>query len=336
MTSVQSSAPTGSTAPPEDRFRIPWGLMVLGLVLLALPIFMDNIELRRIAQLIVLSIGVLGVGVATGYCGLISLGHGAFVGIGAFAMATYVDNFGLPFLVALPLVFVTGVIFGCVLGLPALRIKGIYLALVTLGFALVFPPLAKRFPSITGGVSGRAVDAELNPPGWTGLEPSQAMLWRYGFCVLVCILLFWLTSNVINSRVGRSLQAVRDNETAAAVFGVNLITAKVGAFGFSAGLAAMAGALQTILFPFVSHEQYDVFLSFRLYAAAVLGGLGTLVGAVYGVVALILVPRINDALHLLENEVFVFGAGLILLTFVSPDGLAGLIRRRGRRPTRQE
>ncbi|MCP5027951.1 MAG: branched-chain amino acid ABC transporter permease [Actinomycetia bacterium] len=335
MTSLQSPD-RGRAVLPKPPRRIPWGFVLLGGVLILLPFVLDNIDLRRNAQLIVLSIGVLGVGVATGYAGLISLGHGAFVGIGAFAMATYVDNLGLPFLVALPLVFITGVLFGCVLGLPALRIKGIYLALVTLGFALVFPPLAKRFPSLTGGVSGRAVDAEFNPPAWTGLDENQTVLWRYGFCVLVCILLFWLTHNMINSRVGRSLQAVRDNETAAAVFGVDLVVAKVGAFGFSAGLAAMAGALQTILFPFVSHEQFDVFLSFRLYAAAVLGGLGTLVGAVYGVIALILVPRINDALNLLENEVFVFGAGLILLTFVSPDGLAGLIHRRGRRHARQE
>jgi ABC-type branched-subunit amino acid transport system permease subunit len=127
--------------------------------------------------------------------------------------------------------------------------------------------------------------------------------------------------------MGRAMQAVRDDETAAASFGINLPRVKAGAFGLSAGLAGTAGALQVVLFPFVSHEQFTIFLSFRLYAAALLGGVSTIIGAVYGVMALVLIPAVNNALGLLDNDVLVFGIGLILLTFVSPDGIAGLVER---------
>lgn len=319
--SVTAIEPRGSRLPPPSP-------MVAFAFLAALPLIIDPIQLRRYGALLVLSLGVLGVVVATGHAGLISLGHGVFVGLGAFSMGTFVDNWGVPFLLALPMSFVFTAAVGWVLGLPALRIKGIYLALVTLGFGIIFPALAKQFPSYTGGVSGRAIDAAFNPPPWTGLDPqADAVLWRYGFCLLVCGLMFWMTSNVLNGRMGRAMQAVRDDETSAASFGINLPRVKAGAFGLSAGLAGVGGALQVILFPFVSHEQFTVFLSFRLYAAALLGGVATIVGAVYGVGALVLIPAVNNALNLLENDVLVFGIGLIVLTFVSPDGIAGLVKR---------
>lgn len=303
-------------------------LTVIGLALLLLPLLVDDIALRRTASLIVLTLAVLGVVVATGYAGLISLGHGAFVGLGAFAMAGYLDLAHLPIPLALVATFVTCWVIGFLLGLPALRIKGIYLALITLGIGVVFPSLAKRFPSVTGGVSGRPVDSTLEAPSW--LDPSLTVTYRYFFCLGVCLLMFWLTNNVLGGRVGRAMQAVRDDETSAATFGINLVSTKAGAFAMSVSLAGVAGALQAVLFPFVSHEQFNVFLSFRLYAAAVIGGAAYLMGAVYGVLALILVPAINGVVGLFDNDVFVFGVGLILLTFISPDGIAGWLRRSGK------
>lgn len=310
--------------------RPPTALLVAAAGLVVLPLVTDPIQLRRYAGLIVLSLGVLGVVVATGHAGLISLGHGVFVGLGAFSMATFLDDFSLPFLIALPLSFLFTSTVGWLLGLPALRIKGIYLALVTLGMAIVFPALSKQFPNQTGGVSGRAVDAKFDPPAWTGLSADQSVLWRYGFCILVCALMFWMTNNVLQGRMGRAMQAVRDDETSAAGFGIHLPRVKAGAFGLSAGLAGVSGALQVILFPFVSHEQFTVFLSFRLYAAALLGGVATMIGAIYGVLALVLIPAVNNAFNLLENDTLVFGIGLILLTFLSPDGIAGLLSRANR------
>ncbi len=315
-------------------------LVAAGLLLLILPFLVESIALRRNASLLVLSLGVLGLVVATGKAGLISLGHGAFVGLGAFAMGAFVDLVGLPYPLALTASFVTCCLFGWLLGLIALRVKGIYLALITMGLAVVFPSVAKRFPSITGGTSGRPIENTLDAPAWTGLTDSQTIAVRYYFCLVVCIAVFALTRNLLRGRIGRAMQAVRDGETAAAAFGVSIVRLKAGAFGYSAGLAGTAGALQVVLFPFVSHEQFNVFLSFRLYAAAVLGGIGAIIGAIYGVIAIVIVPTLNDIAGglirndgrgLLDNDVIVFGVGLILLTFVSPDGFAGLVQRVGRR-----
>lgn len=308
---------------------------VLAAALIALPAVVDQLALRQYASLMVLSLGVLGIVVATGHAGLISLGHGAFIGLGAFSMGWFLDFRGWPFPLAIVGSFVLCGAVGWLLGLPALRIKGIYLALVTLGIAVVFPSLAKRFPGITGGTTGRPVETTMEPPSWSGLSPDQAVTWRYWFCLAVCAIAFLGTRNVLVGRMGRAMEAVRDNEAAAATFGVNLVRAKAGAFGLSAGLAGVAGALQAVLFPFVSHQQFDVFLSFRLYAAAVLGGVGHLIGAVYGVVALILVPTLNETIGgvvgrpdgLLRNDVIVFGLGLIVLTFVSAGGAVGLVQR---------
>jgi len=315
-------------------FRIGlWTALAVALV--ALPAVVNQLALRQYASLMVLSLGVLGIVVATGHAGLISLGHGAFIGLGAFSMGWFLDARGWPFSLSVLGSFALCGAVGWLLGLPALRIKGIYLALVTLGIAVVFPSLAKRFPSITGGTTGRPIDKTMEPPSWSGLGPDQAVTWRYWFCLVVCAVAFLVTRNVLIGRMGRAMEAVRDSEAAAATFGVNLVRTKAGAFGLSAGLAGVAGALQAVLFPFVSHQQFDVFLSFRLYAAAVLGGVGHLIGAVYGVVALILVPTLNEAIGgavgrpdgLLRNDVIVFGLGLIVLTFVSAGGAVGLVER---------
>lgn len=319
-----SSAEAATVAPRRTRItRVVLAVVVILLVLL--PVVIDQIALRRTASLIVLTLAVLGVVVATGYAGLITLGHGAFVGLGAFAMGGFLDLADLPFLVALPATFALCWIVGWLLGLPALRIRGIYLALVTLGLGVVFPSLAKRFPTVTGGVSGRPLRSTFDAPAWLG--PEHTVTWRYFFCLAVCGLMFWVTSTILGGRTGRAMQAVRDDETAAATFGIDLVRTKAGAFALSASLAGTAGALQAVLFPFVSHEQFSVFLSFRLYAAAIIGGAAYVIGAVYGVIALIIVPAVNSALGIFDNDVFVFGAGLILLTFISPDGIAGWLRR---------
>lgn len=307
------------------------GLAVLALAVMIPPFVTTSLELTRLSRLVVLVLAVLGVNLLTGYTGLISLGHGVFVGVGAFAMANFIDQGMSLYLAGLLATLFTGVI-GLILGLPALRVRGLYLALVTFGTALAFQPFAKRLGTWTGGVSGRTVNNEaFVPPSFLGLD-DHVHIWRYGVCLAVAALWFLVVRNLINSRMGRALRTVRDNESAAATFGISVRYAKAGALAISAAMTGTAGVMQAILNPYVSHDDFDSFLSLRLYAAAVIGGLGTLAGAIYGVLALILIPAANGALELLDSDAIVFGAGLIIMTFIAPSGIAGLFedRRRGK------
>lgn len=287
--------------------------------------FAEPLEIGRISRTAVLSLAVLGVTMVTGQTGLVSLGHGAFVGCGAFSMAIMLDDVGLPFPLAIAATAVVVGLIGAVLGLPALRLGGLQLALVTFGFAFAFPVIARQMPRLTGGVSGRPIAYRLDPPGWMPAPLDEPAAYRFVVALLVCFAGFWLASNIVGSRMGRAMRAVRDNSTAAAVSGVDLTAVKVTSFAFSAALAGVGGALQATLFPFVAHDQFDVFLSLRLYAAAVLGGLSSVAGAVIGDVLLIVIPRANDLIGVVETENLAFGLGLILLTFIAPGGVMSLL-----------
>ena len=305
-----------------------------------IPFVTSTTGLRQASQIIISILAVLGVNVATGYGGMISLGHGVFIGVGAFATGYYVDGLGLPWLLAIALGAATAALSGALVGLPALRIKGIHLALVTLGLAIVFQPLSKRFPKFTGGVSGKGIEAKFVAPSWWPSDTRMATaVYRYLFCIVIVVLAIWATWNLVNSRFGRSMRAIRDNDTAAAVYGVDLISARLQTFAVSAGLAGLCGALQVVLVPFVSQEIYTPQQSLVIYATAVIGGLGTIWGSVLGVVARTVVGAagkalagadglgpIGEFLDLLDEPAFVFGAGLILLTFMFPRGLAGIKR----------
>lgn len=318
-----------------------FGIAVLCVALAVIPFLTTTTSLRQASQIIVSVLAVLGVNVATGYGGMISLGHGVFVGVGAFATGYYVDDLSMPWLLAITLGAATAGIAGAFVGIPALRIKGIHLALVTLGLAIVFRPLSKRFPSITGGVSGRSIEARFDAPGWwPGDGRMASSVYRYVFCVLIVLLALWAAWNVVNSRFGRSMRALRDNDTAAAVYGIDLVSARVTTFAISAGLAGLCGALQVVLVPFVSQDKFPAQESLVIYASAVVGGLGTIWGSVLGVVARTVVAKAGDAVagfdglgpigeffDLLDESAFVFGLGLIVLTFLFPTGLAGIGRK---------
>ena len=318
-----------------------FGIAVLCVALAVIPFLTTTTSLRQASQIIVSVLAVLGVNVATGYGGMISLGHGVFVGVGAFATGYYVDDLSMPWLLAITLGAATAGIAGAFVGIPALRIKGIHLALVTLGLAIVFRPLSKRFPSITGGVSGRSIEARFDAPGWwPGDGRMASSVYRYVFCVLIVVLALWATWNVVNSRFGRSMRALRDNDTAAAVYGIDLVSARVTTFAISAGLAGLCGALQVVLVTFVSQDKFPAQESLVIYASAVVGGLGTIWGSVLGVVARTVVAKAGDAVagfdglgpigeffDLLDESAFVFGLGLIVLTFLFPTGLAGIGRK---------
>ncbi len=332
-----------------DKRRLPkrsqkWFVVVgvaLAVYLIVLPFVNETTQMRENSQIIIAVLAVLGINIATGYGGMISLGHGVFVGVGAFATAYYADDWSLPWVVAILLATITTGLVGALVGLPALRIQGIHLALVTLCLAIAFQPIAKRFPFITGGVTGRAVNATFDAPGWwPGSGGRSDATYRYVFCLLVIGIAILLVWNLINSRAGRAMRALRDNPTAAAIYGINLVRTRVATFAVSAALAGITGGLGVVLVPFVSQATFTPQESLTLYATAVIGGLGLIWGSVLGVIVRELLGWVGSLLDRIDNwgalsEVFdllgqqalVFGFGLIVLTFVFPRGLVGLLSR---------
>ncbi len=309
-----------------------------------MPLTSTSTQLLRNTQAVVTVLAVLGVNLATGYGGMISLGHGVFVAVGSFGTAYAVADLGLPWAVAIPVGAVLAGTLGAVVGLPALRIKGIYLALVTLGLGIVFQPLSKRLPAFTGGVSGRTVDAEMTAPTWLGTSRWSDGLYRYLICVAVVAMALWVVHQLVDSRPGRAMRAVRDDDTAAAVHGVNLTTTRLATFAVSAALAGLAGSLHVVLVPFASQESFPPQESLVLYATAVLGGLGSIWGSVLGValreVAAIAgsglarldgLGAVSALFDLFDDERLLFGVALIALTFVFPRGLASATVRHTRR-----
>ncbi len=293
--------------------RVVAGLIVVA-VLLA-PFVVSDVRLNQLTRQLALLLAILGVSLLTGRGGLVSLGHGVFVGIGAFATARLAAA-GAPLGVAALGATVIAGAFGVVLGIPALRVRGPHLALITLGTALAFGPLAKQVPQFTGGSSGLQFDTSaFGAPGWVGGSGATAE-WRYVISLLVIAGWFVLARNLIRSRAGRAVMAVNDNELAAATFGVNPLWAKTGTLGITAAMAGTAGALHALSSSFVLHTEFDALLSFRLYAAAVLGGAGSLLGPIMGVGFLTGVPELAERVPFLGNQDVVFGLGLIVVTIV--------------------
>lgn len=321
----ESSSMSGIPASVQRVF-----VLTAIVVLIVAPFVRTASQLEDLSRLLVLVLAVLGVGLLAGTTGLISLGHAVFVGFGAFCMANLLDT-ALPAPLALVVATILTGLLGMVVGIPAVRVRGPYLALITFGLSVVFPPLGRYLSRLTGAPLGKTVNLDTYlPPDAFGLE-NHVHLWNYVVVVLVVGIWFLLARNLLSSRMGRAVRATRDHELAASTFGVRLAHAKTGIFGVSAAMAGTAGALQAVVDPFLQVNDFDWNMSLEIYASAVIGGVGSLIGALLGVVVLVLVPAANQAIGLLDNPTLAFGVTLLLVTFIAPDGLAGALTRVGRR-----
>lgn len=291
-----------------------------------LPMVVNRGLLEDFSRVFVLILAVLGVNLLTGTTGLISLGHGIFVGIGAFAMANLLDQ-ELPVVVALLIATAMAGVAGVIVALPSLRVRGPYLALITLGLSVMFPPIGRRLGRFTGSALGRTVNVEgFDPPDFLRLD-DHPHIWNYVVCLVVVALWFWVTWNLLNSRMGRAIRATKDHEHAASAFGINIAVAKAATFGISAAMAGTAGALQAIIDPYLNTNDYDWTFSLELYTSAVIGGLGSLLGAIVGALIYIGLPWLNEFLGVLDSPSLAFGLGLLIVIALAPDGVVGVLRR---------
>jgi branched-chain amino acid transport system permease protein len=252
-------------------------LIVIVLIALAVPFLASGFQTLEVAYALIFAIAILGLNILTGYSGQISLGHGAFVALGAFTAAIGIHTLRLPYPVTIPLAAVVCGLLGYVIGVAAARLEGIYLGLATFALGVATPDLLKKQTNLTGGVKGISLPPITSPT--TVLGDDQFF---YLVCLAIAAVLFVLAANVLRDRTGRAWRAVRDGELAAAAFGVHVGSYKTLAFALSAAYAGIAGSLYGLATAFVSTDAFPFQLSIALLVGAVVGGIGTIAGALIG------------------------------------------------------
>jgi branched-chain amino acid transport system permease protein len=317
-------APTGFPFPPASRrrglrlrradFHTEWRTEIallnsttkrvataVLLVILAIVPFLVDTTLRRVATLaMIAAIAAIGLSLVAGVAGQLSLGHAAFLGIGAYSAAYVTTDLELSFFVSLPVAAVIAGFFGLLLAPLALRLKGLYLAVVTLGFVFVMQHVFRSATGITGGVGGKRIATpelfglNLVRGGEVfGIEVATGV--PYYFLVLLFLIgTTVVTKNLLRSRTGRSFAAVRDHDIAAGVVGVAVFGAKTRAFVISSAITGVAGALMAGLLRVTNFDQWNLLVSVDYLAMVIIGGLGTVLGAILGAVFITAMPEAFD------------------------------------------
>jgi branched-chain amino acid transport system permease protein len=312
-----------------DRKWIWIGGLITLAVLLVLPFLVKNYRVFQFNLVIVYAIAVLGLNILTGYNGQFSLGHGAFYAIGAYTSAILMDQAGMPYWLTLPLAALVCFTFGVLMGFPALRLEGHFLALATFALALAVPQLLKykKLEGMTGGVQG-IVLAKPEPPFTFRLfdQPLNADRWLYFFSLFVALIMFLIAWNLLRGRVGRALVAIRDHPIAASAMGINLPVFKTITFGVSAAFTGVAGALGAIIVAFVAPDSFTVFLSITFLVGVVIGGLASIPGAIFGAIFIQFVPNIADEISK-SAPWAIYGIFLIVFMYLMPFGVSGMFAR---------
>ena len=315
---------------PRVRHLIIGAAIVIALVI---PFVTKSFVIFQLTEVLIYGLAILGLNLLTGFNGQFSLGHSAFYGIGAYTAAIMIHNYEISYLWTLPaaggLCFVIGFLFG----LPALRLQNLYLALATFALATAMPQILKfhALESWTGGVQGLSVD-QPDPPdfvnaalSWVRLPEIDGDQWLYYFTLLVVLLMFFAAANLIRSRTGRAIMAIRDHPIAAAAMGVNTSLYKTLTFGVSALYTGVAGSLGALAVAFVAPDSFTIFLSISLLVGLVIGGVGSIAGCLFGGLFVLYLPNIANSLSTgLAGAIY--GVILLLVIFVMPSGVAGFVR----------
>ena len=296
-----------------------------------LPDVVSNYRLFLVSTMIIAAIAVLGLNLLTGFNGQISLGHSAFYAVGAYTAAILMDKLDMPYYATLPIAAVMCFIVGYLFGLPALKLEGHYLALATFALALSVPQILKYkwLEDLTGGVQGIVLSKPEVPFGL----PLNEDQWLYYYCLVVMVLLYWAAANILNSRSGRAMMAIRDQYMAADTMGIDTALYKTVTFGISAAYTGIAGALSASAIAFVAPDSFNFFLSIKFLIGLVVGGVGSMAGSVVGGIFYVLVDNSAQALStFIKNDLglqfdlsayTVFGVILIVLMYLMPMGIVG-------------
>jgi branched-chain amino acid transport system permease protein len=309
----------------EHRGQAFWyGLLVLALV--TAPWWLDTYPLAQLSFVLIYGIVGLGLMVLAGYTGLFSMGHAAFLGVGAYAQALLTAA-GWPFFISIPVAGFLAAAVGVIVGLPALRVKGIYLAIATLAFGFIVEEGIARWESLTGGNTGLMVQ-KAKAWGWT-IDSDRGF---YFLCLTVAVLSTLVVLNLLRSPTGRAFVAVRDSEVSAQCMGIHLARTKTLAFAISAFFTGVGGALYAHKVTYLTPDQFGILQSIDLLLLVTIGGLGSVHGAFLGALFLVTAPQgiamIKDELPPVIGQApglqpLVYGLVLVGIVLFEPRGLYG-------------
>ncbi len=299
---------------------------VLLLLLIAAPFVLAPFYVKELALVFVLSIAGLSLMLLVGYTGMVSLGHGAILGLGAYTQCWLMKH-GVPFLLSLPLAaLVTGVV-STVVSFPALRLSGMYLAIATLAISLLLTQVFTEWSAFTGGLQGIPVPK----PSVFGASLAEPVSF-YLFCLLVTTICFIGVKNLLRTRTGRAFIALRDSAVAARSMGINEVHYKALAFFASSAFAGLSGAMLAHYVGFISPDSFDFLLSVKLLILIVVGGMGSLPGAALGAAFVVLLPQVTSLLKDAfpgsiagqpSLETVIFGVILVGMIVWEPYGIFG-------------
>jgi len=302
-------------------------------LLIGLPWLLSDYLVYLAILILIAVVGALGMNIITGYAGQISLGHGAFIGVGAYTCGILATKAGMPFWVTLPAAGVMAAIAGVIFGLPSLRLKGLYLAMATLAAQLFLADyLFIRLDWLTGGAAAMLVDR----PDIFGFQLSDDRHFYY-LALFIIVAAVFFTINLFRTKTGRAFVAIRDRDLAAGLIGINLFRYKLIAFAISSFYAGVAGALMAYFWTVISPEAFGLTVSIQYLAMIIVGGLGSVRGSVFGAIFIILLPQVAKSLiQVLASivppaipignifpalELVLFGLVIILFLILEPEGL---------------
>ena len=307
-------------AKPSTRHLLIAATIVVALII---PFVLKSFFVFQLTLVMVYGLAILGLNLLTGFNGQFSLGHSAFYGIGAYTAAILMEQLDLAYYWTLPCAGAVCFVVGFLFGLPALRLQGLYLALATFALATAMPQILKFQPlePLTGGVQGIVILKPDPPPG----VPLDADQWIYFFTLAVLLIMFAGAANLVKSRTGRAIMAIRDHPIAAATMGINTALYKTLTFGVSAFYTGVAGALGAIAIQFVAPDSFTFLLSVSLLVGLVVGGVGSIPGSLFGGVFVLFVPNIAERVSTgLAGAIY--GVILLLVIYIMPSGAAGFVR----------
>jgi len=322
----------------RTRFKRVWFAILLILVGLSLFGSIFGIGPNEyhyfIGNLILVNlISAIGLNLLIGFTGLLSLGHAAFMGVGAYTSALLITKFGCPFILSILIAGLMAALFGIIVGIPSLRIKGFYLMVATLAFQFVIEYMIIHWDNLTRGIRG----IELPTPHFLGISLEKNQTY-FVFLFVFAMILMWGAKNITRSKIGRAFIAIRDNDVSAEIIGISIFQYKLLSFAISSFYAGIAGALYASMLRTAIPEDYIFIHSIIFLAMVLVGGLGRLVGTVFGVIFVTLVPVLLDlgvsylsrvydpnvTIYLGPVKELVFGGLIILFIIFEPEGLVGI------------